>query len=64
MGKAEMREIAAIVASVLRATKPASTSSGGTSLANYRLEEPARDAASRRARDLLGRFPLYPGINL
>jgi len=64
MGPAEMQEIAAIIASVLRATAPTKTASGKTSLANYTLEEGARAQADGRARDLLGRFPLYPQIEL
>jgi len=65
MGAAEMQEIAAIIAGVLRATAPTKTASrtgrlaGKPSLANYTLEEAARSQAEGRARDLLGRFPLY-----
>ena len=33
-------------------------------LANYTVDEPARSQAEARARDLLGRFPLYPEIEL
>ena len=62
MGPPEMREIAAIIGSVLRATTPGTTAAGKVSLATYRLEERVREEAERRARDLLGRFPLYPGI--
>jgi len=62
MGPQEMREIAAIIGSVLRATTPGTTAAGKVSLATYRLEERVREEAERRARDLLGRFPLYPGI--
>jgi glycine hydroxymethyltransferase len=64
MGTAEMREIAPIIASVLRATAPTKTASGKTSLANYTLDEATRAQAEGRARDLLGRFPLYPEIEL
>ena len=64
MGAAEMQEIAAIMASVLRATAPTKTPSGKPSLANYTVDEPARSQAEARARDLLGRFPLYPEITL
>jgi glycine hydroxymethyltransferase len=59
-----MREIAPIIAGVLRATAPTKTASGKPSLANYTLDEPARSQAEGRARDLLGRFPLYPEIEL
>jgi len=64
MGAAEMQEIAAILAGVLRATAPTKTASGKPSLANYTLEDSARAQAEGRARDLLGRFPLYPEIEL
>ena len=64
MGVEEMREIAAIIASVLSATAPTKTASGKTSLANYALEESARAKAGSRAHDLLSRFPLYPEIEL
>jgi hypothetical protein len=62
MGAAEMQEIAAIITSDLRATAPANTASGKPSLANLTVDEPAQ--AEGRARDLLGRFPLYPEIEL
>jgi glycine hydroxymethyltransferase len=64
MGAAEMQEIAAIIATVLRATAPTKTASGKPSLANYTLDESARSQAEGRARDLLARFPLYPEIEL
>jgi len=64
MGTTEMREIAAIVGSVLRATGPGTTAAGKPSLVNFHLDEGVRATAATRARDLLGRFPLYPGIDL
>jgi glycine hydroxymethyltransferase len=64
MGAAEMEEIAAIIANVLRATAPTRTTSGKPSLANYTLEEAARAEAGARSRELLTRFPLYPQIDL
>jgi glycine hydroxymethyltransferase len=64
MGPAEMRAIAALVASVLRATTPQTTAAGKPSPANHRLEERVRSAAASAVRELLGRFPLYPGIEV
>lgn len=64
MGTDEMREIATVISSVLRATVPAKTASGKASLVNYTLEEAARVEAESRVRDLLTRFPLYPQIDL
>jgi len=59
-----MHELAAIIAGVLRATAPTRTASGKPSLANHTLEERVRAHAEARARELLGRFPLYPDIEL
>jgi glycine hydroxymethyltransferase len=68
MGGDEMKEIAAIIHSVLAATQAETIAKGANagkpSLANYRLDEKARQAAARRASDLLQRFPLYPEIEL
>ena len=64
MGAAEMDEIAELVVTVLAATTPLSTPSGGTSQANYALEPAVSNAVSARARELLAAYPLYPGITL
>jgi len=64
MGSDEMREIAEIITIVLRATTPTTTRLGKRSLAHHQLEKGTRARAESRARDLLGRFPLYPQINL
>ena len=64
MGAAEMREIADIVHGVLKATEAATTGSGKPSTAKYALDETVRQRAAARAKELLGRFPLYPGIEL
>jgi glycine hydroxymethyltransferase len=64
MGPTEMRELAAIIASVLRATAARTTPAGKPSLVAFHLDEQVREAAARRASDLLARFPLYPGIDL
>jgi hypothetical protein len=54
-----MREVASILHGVLQATEADSDSK-----ARYRLPEAVRDQARDRARDLLDRHPLYPGIAL
>jgi glycine hydroxymethyltransferase len=59
MGPDEMREVAAIVHTVLEATSPVPDSK-----AKYELDPSVRDQAKRRAGDLLDQFPLYPGIAL
>jgi glycine hydroxymethyltransferase len=64
MAASEFDEIADIIETALRSTRPASTKSGTPSKARYDL--PAGVAAACRARsaDLLSRFPLYPSIEL
>jgi glycine hydroxymethyltransferase len=63
LGTAEMDEIADIIATALRSTVAASTSSG-VSKARFVLEEKTRDACRERCADVLGPFPLYPGVQL
>ncbi len=63
MGTAEMDEVADIIVTSLRAASPTAASSG-PSKAKYQLELGVADAGRRRAAELLGRFPLYPGIDL
>ena len=63
LGADELTEVADILVEVLRATKPASASSG-PSKARFELASGVRDRARGRAADLLERFPLYPTIEL
>jgi glycine hydroxymethyltransferase len=64
MGTAEMNEIAELIVRVLKATEPLLTGRGGPSQANYALATAVREAVNTRARELLAKYPLYPGINL
>jgi glycine hydroxymethyltransferase len=68
MGETEMREIAAIIRLVLTNTKPAVVASGQKagelSKAKYMLPSEAKAAARERVRQLLGRFPVYPQLDL
>ncbi len=68
MGADEMREIGAIVHSVLAATQAETISKGANagqrSKANFSLDDKIRGAAAARAAELLVRFPLYPEIEL
>jgi glycine hydroxymethyltransferase len=68
MGADEMKEIAAVIHSVLSATQAETITKGANagkpSLANYRLDEKVRRSAARQAAELLERFPLYPEIEL
>jgi glycine hydroxymethyltransferase len=64
MGTAEMAEIAELIMTVLIATDPRRTGSGELSQANYVLPPKVREATHARARELLAKYPLYPGITL
>jgi glycine hydroxymethyltransferase len=64
MGVAEMDEIADIIVTVLQGTTPTATSSGTASRAGYGIAAGLADGSRQRCADLLGRFPLYPTIEL
>src|SRR5262249_42464444 len=64
MRLAEMREIARVVAMILRATRAETASSGARSLVRYGLDEGLRRSAVERVDELLRRYPLYPTVQL
>lgn len=65
MGKEEMEEIAAIIFSILSHTKPnVVPKTGQPSKAQFLTEPEALEAAQQQVRELLGRFPLYPEIEI
>jgi glycine hydroxymethyltransferase len=67
MGPAEMDEIADLIATSLRATRPGATSSGdgGTaSKAKFELDAAVVARGARRVEALLGRHTLYPELDL
>lgn len=68
MGKAEMREIASIIALVLKNTKAATITKGakaGTlSKARFETDAQAVEEARGRVADLVSRFKLYPELDL
>ncbi len=68
MGAAEMQEIAAIVKLALGGTKAGVVESGANkgkpSKINYVLDPNVRKQASGRVKDLLGKFPVYPELDL
>lgn len=59
MGVHEMEMIASFVATLIRATSPS-----GTSKASYSIDDSVRVKVERDVQDVLGRFPLYPGVEL
>ena len=68
MGRGEMREIASILKRVLSGTRPTriakGKNAGRLSRTIYRIEPDALSEARARVADLLGRFPLYPELDL
>jgi glycine hydroxymethyltransferase len=66
MGTAEMQEIGAVIALVLKATSQASDTKDPAkkSRARYVIEEKAGKEAIDRVKKLLDRFPVYPEIDL
>ena len=62
-GPAEMDEIADIITTALRATTAAPAPSG-LSQARYILDSRVAAACRNRCADILGRFPLYPHVQL
>jgi glycine hydroxymethyltransferase len=64
MGKAEMDEIASIVALVLKNIQPSKTKSGAVDRTKYTLDEAVRSNAHARVDTLLGSYPVYPEIDL
>jgi glycine hydroxymethyltransferase len=64
MGKAEMDEIASVVALVLKNIKPGTTKSGAVDKTKYTLDETVRGQAHARVNKLLESYPVYPEIDL
>jgi glycine hydroxymethyltransferase len=68
MGADEMKEIADIITTALKATQAGTIAKGANagkpSPTKYTLDEKVRESAAARAQELLTRFPLYPGIEL
>ncbi|MCL1813373.1 MAG: glycine hydroxymethyltransferase [Treponema sp.] len=66
MGKAEMEEIAGIIALVLKNANPARDSKDPAkpSKAKYTIAEAAKTEAHERVKKLLDRFPVYPELDL
>lgn len=65
MGKEEMKEIADVIFQILSHTKPAKNEqTGQISKATGIVEEKILHSAKKRVGELLGRFPLYPEIEI
>ncbi|MCX7829287.1 MAG: glycine hydroxymethyltransferase [Thermanaerothrix sp.] len=66
MGPAEMKELGAIIALVLKGTKPAPDPKNPSqpSKAKYVIDPMVKAEAHRRVKALLDRFPVYPELDL
>ncbi len=65
MGPSEMKEVASIIASILKNTKPATVEkTGKPSKAKFLTEPSTVEKANSRTKDLLQQFPLYPEIEI
>jgi len=63
MGEAEMDEVADIIATILKNTKPSYNKKGEKSKAKYELDENIKNDSVKRVRALLEKFLLYPEID-
>lgn len=64
MDDADMKEIAGILSLVLKNTKAAPGPDGKPSLAKYSVDDKAKEEALNRVSDLLGKYPVYPELDL
>ena len=64
MGPDEMDEVADIIVAILKDATATSTAAGAPSKAKYVLTDGLADSSRSRCAELLGRFPLYPSIQL
>ncbi|MCL2349989.1 MAG: glycine hydroxymethyltransferase [Defluviitaleaceae bacterium] len=64
MGTAEMKQVAAILAKVLKNVQPTTTVKGGKSKAKYTIDEAVKSETKKEIKTLLDRFELYPDIDL
>jgi glycine hydroxymethyltransferase len=66
MGTADLEEVAAIIALVIKNTKPAQDAKDPTktSKAKFVIDEGAKKTAKERVKALLDRYPVYPELDL
>jgi len=63
-GTAEFDRVAELIAGVLSATTPTTTSAGEPSRAKYTIADGVADSTRAAAGELLAGHPLYPGLDL
>jgi glycine hydroxymethyltransferase len=64
LGPDEMDVIADLMATVLKETSPGATAAGAPSKVKYQLADQVAERVARQAAELVGGFPLYPGVDL
>jgi glycine hydroxymethyltransferase len=64
LGAAEFDTVAELIAGVLRHTTPAATASGQPGKAKYLIADGVAARTRAQASELLGGFPLYPGLEV
>jgi glycine hydroxymethyltransferase len=64
MGEAEMKEIARLIKLALSKTRALRTKAGGTSKSGFKTDEGTAEEVRQGVAALLGRFPLYPELDL
>ncbi|HET7388875.1 MAG TPA: glycine hydroxymethyltransferase [Nocardioidaceae bacterium] len=63
-GHDEFDKVAELIVDVLKSTTPGTTKSGGPSKASYALADGVADRTHAAAREMLDKYPLYPGLEL
>jgi glycine hydroxymethyltransferase len=64
LGADEFDQVAELIVGVLKSTTPGTTSAGAPSKAAYVIADGVAERTKAAAAELMGRFPLYPGLDL
>ncbi|CAN5245769.1 glycine hydroxymethyltransferase [soil metagenome] len=64
LGAEEFDQVADLIAGVLKSTSPGVTSAGAPSKASYEIADGVAERTKAAAAELMGNFPLYPGLDL
>jgi glycine hydroxymethyltransferase len=64
LGADEFDQVADLIVQVLKSTSPGTTSAGAPSKASYVIADGVAERTKAAAAELMGRFPLYPGLDL
>ncbi|MDH2415843.1 glycine hydroxymethyltransferase [Nocardioides sp. CER19] len=64
LGADEFDQVADLIVNVLKSTSPGTTSAGAPSKASYVIADGVAEKTKAAAAELMGRFPLYPGLDL